>query len=97
MNFFNGRLLSGEDLSREQQSNAEREVYEAEVSRQLNEMDARTAEILVGMRRADTTSRAEHVSAGETSGSKAAAEGDGAGGEGSQRSCFSPIASIEEP
>jgi len=51
----------------EQESNFERVEYEAEISRQLNEMDAATVQILMGMRSANTTSVAEETRAGEAS------------------------------
>jgi hypothetical protein len=51
----------------EEQSNFERAEYEAEISQQLNEMDAATVEILMGMRSANTTSVVEEARAGEPS------------------------------
>ena len=51
----------------EQESNFERVEYEAAISQQLNEMDAATVQILMGMRSANTTNLAEETRADETS------------------------------
>ena len=102
----------------EQKSNFERVEYEAEISQQLNEMDAATAQILMGMRSANTTSVAEETRAGETSrlsnkeglvddsvttglqtieGSNTTGEGEKVYNEELLHSCFSTVASVDEP
>jgi hypothetical protein len=87
----------------EQESNLQRDEYEAEISQQLTEIDTRTAEILMGMRSANATSAAEETNTGETGGlqamggSNTVGEGEGVCNEGLQRSCSSQVASVDEP
>lgn len=98
----------------EQETNSERVEYEAEISQQLNEIDATTAHILMGMRSANTTSVAKETRASETNeerladglattelqtmeGSNTADESEKIYDEEPLYSCFSTVASMDEP